>query len=208
MKPDGKLYVPEAESIIPNLLRLTDYAHERGIRIVASTDDHIPGHRELHHAPDFRETFPDHCMRGTLGQRKIPETTLRNPLVIDPEPRDLAELQASVRRHDGDILFNKHWFDVFTNANVEPVLEVIDPDDIILYGVALDVCNRYAIEGLLQRRPTSRIFAVTDAMKPIDKSSAEHLLKEWGEAGVRLVRTDEAVEKGGGLVEELIRSAV
>ena len=206
MKADGKLYVPGAESIIPNLRRLTDYAHARRIRIVASADDHVPGHRELSDAPDWRETFPPHCMRGTPGQRKIPETTLRNPLVIEPEPGDVAELAARVSRHNGDILFNKHWFDVFTNPNVEPVLDVIDPDDVVLYGVALDVCDRYAIEGLLQRRPTSRIFAVTDAMKPIDKGSAEHLLKEWGEAGVRLVRTDEAVEEG--LVEELIRSAV
>jgi nicotinamidase/pyrazinamidase len=208
MKADGKLYVPDAESIIPNLRRLTDYAHEHGIRIVASADDHVPGHRELSDTPNWRETFPPHCMRGTPGQQKIPETSLRNPLVIDPEPRDLAELEQSVRRHDGDYLFNKHWFDVFTNANVEPVIGLIDPDDIVLYGVALDVCNRYAIEGLLRRRPSSRIFAVTDAMKPIEKAAAEHLLKEWGEAGVRLVRTDEAVEEGGGLVEELMRSAV
>ena len=27
MKADGKLYVPDAEHIIPNLKRLTDYAH-------------------------------------------------------------------------------------------------------------------------------------------------------------------------------------
>jgi nicotinamidase-related amidase len=102
------------------------------------------------------------------------------------------------------MLFNKHWFDVFTNPHVEPVLDILDPTDIVLYGVALDVCDRYAIEGLLQRRPTGRLFAVTDAMKPIDTGVAEHLLKEWGEAGVRLVRTEEAVE--GGLVEELIRA--
>ena len=73
-----------------------------------------------------------------------------------------------------------------------------------LYGVALDVCDRYAIEGLLARRPQSRIIAVTDAMKPIDKDVAEHLLKEWGEEGVRLVRTDEVTE--GGLIEALVRA--
>ena len=73
MHADGKLYVPGAESIIPNLKRLTDYAHQHGIRIVASADDHVAGHRELSDQPDFRETFPLHCMRGTPGQRKIPD---------------------------------------------------------------------------------------------------------------------------------------
>ena len=50
--PDGKLYVPGAELIVPILGALTDYAHGRGIRIIASADDHVPGHRELSDAPD------------------------------------------------------------------------------------------------------------------------------------------------------------
>lgn len=205
MKADGKLYVPDAEAIIPNLRRLTDFAHRRGIRIVASADDHVPGHRELSDTPDFRETFPPHCMRGTPGQRKLPETALRDPLVIEPDRADAEALKKRVHAHRGDLLFHKHWFDVFTNPNVEPVLEVLDPDDVVLYGVALDVCDKYAIEGLLERRPQSRIFAVTDAMKAIDTGAAEHLLKEWGEEGVRLVRTEEVVD--GGLVEELVRAS-
>jgi nicotinamidase/pyrazinamidase len=205
MKPDGRLYVPDAERLIPNLKRLTDFAHRTGVRIVASADDHVPGHRELSDTPDWKETFPPHCMRGTPGQKKIPETALRNPMVIEPDPLERTDLERRVRTPHGDMLFHKHWFDVFTNPNVEPALEMLAPDDVVLYGVALDVCARYAIEGLLARRPQSRLFAVTDAMKPIDKDVAEHLLKEWGEEGVRLVRTDEIVE--GGLVEALVRAS-
>lgn len=196
MKADGKLYVPDAESIIPKLKLLTNYAHEHGIRIVASADDHMPGHRELSDSPDFRETFPLHCMRGTPGQKKIPETALRDPLVIEPEAEDPAVLRDRVRSHRGDILFHKHWFDVFTNRNVETVLEVLRPRTVVLYGVATDVCNRYAIEGLLERHPEARIFAVKDAMKAIDQGAEEHLLKGWSEQGVRVVETEELVESG------------
>jgi len=92
---------------------------------------------------------------------------------------------------------------VFSNPNVLPVLDVLNPHDIVLYGVALDVCDKYAIEGLLQHRPHVRLFAVVDAMKPIDRDVAEHLLKEWGDEGVRLVKTSEVAV--GGLVEELSR---
>jgi len=197
MRAPGKLYVPDAEQLIPNLKRLTDYAHQNGIRIVASADDHVPGHKELSDTPNWKDTFPPHCMRGTPGQKKIPETGLLNPLVIEPEMRDPVELGNTLRAHRGDLLFHKHWFDVFTNANVVPALTVLQPDDIVLYGVALDVCDRYAIEGLLAHRLHTRLFAVTDAMKPIDAGAAEHLLKEWGEEGVRLVKTDEVI---GGLV--------
>jgi len=193
MRADGKLYVPGAEQIIPNLARLTGAAHRHGIRIVASADDHVPGHRELSETPDFKETFPLHCMRGTPGQRKIPETALEDPLVIEPEPQPAAVLADRVRHHEGDILFHKHWFDVFTNPNVEPVVRELDPESIVLYGVALDVCDKYAIEGLLQRRPQTQLHAVTDAMKPIDAGRAEQLLSQWQRRGVKLVTTTEAI---------------
>jgi nicotinamidase/pyrazinamidase len=198
--------VPDAEQIIPNLKKLTDFAHGHGLRIVASADDHVTQHPEISDKPDWKTTFPPHCLRGTPGQKKIPETALRDPLVIEPEPGagDGKALAAKVRGHRGDILFHKHRFDVFTNANVLPVLDLLDPQDVVLYGVALDVCDKYAIEGLLQHRPQTRIFAVVDAMKPIDRDVAEHLLKEWGDEGVRLVKTSEVVV--GGLVEDLARA--
>lgn len=204
MKADGKLYVPDAEHIIPNLKRLTDYAHGHGIRIVASADDHAPAHRELSQSPNFKDTFPPHCMHGTPGQKKIPETALRDPLIIEPAREEPARLAERVRTHRGDILFHKHEFDVFTNPNVLPAVDALAPEDVVLYGVALDVCDRYAIEGFLQHRPNIRLFAVTDAMKPIDRDAAEQMLKEWGEEGVRLVKTSEVVM--GGLVEQLVRA--
>jgi len=204
MKADGKLYVPDAEHIIPNLKKLTDFAHGHGLRIVASADDHVREHAEISDKPDWKTTFPPHCLRGSPGQKKIPETALRDPLVIEPDPQDPKVLAGRVRAHRGDILFHKHRFDVFTNPSVLPVLDVLDPQDIVLYGVALDVCDKYAIEGLLEHRPNIRLFAVVDAMKPIDRDVAEHLLREWGDEGVRLAKTSEVVV--GGLVEELARA--
>jgi nicotinamidase/pyrazinamidase len=204
MKADGKLYVPDAEHIIPNLRKLTDFAHGHGLRVVASADDHLTQHPEISGKPDWKTTFPPHCLRGTPGQKKIPETALRDPLVIEPDLQDAKTLAGRVRAHGGDILFHKHRFDVFSNPNVLPVLDVLDPHDVVLYGVALDVCDKYAIEGLLQHRPHVRLFAVVDAMKPIDRDVAEHLLREWGDEGVRLVKTSEVVV--GGLVEELARA--
>lgn len=193
MKADGKLYVPDAETIIPNLRRLTEHAHRRGIRIVASADDHVLGHRELSDKPDWTETFPPHCMRDTPGQLKIPETTLRDPLVLEPEPLDPMALRGLVQGHSGDILFHKHWFDVFTNPNVGAVLDILAPERVVLYGVATDVCDKYAIEGLLARRPGLKLTAVTDAMKAIRPEAGERLLEEWRGRGVRLAKTAQVV---------------
>jgi nicotinamidase-related amidase len=153
-------------------------------------------HRELSDAPDFIETFPPHCVRGTPGQQKIEETALVNHLVIEPEPRNPGELVQQVLNHIGDILFHKHWFDVFTNPNVLPVIRALDPSVIVLYGVATDVCNRFAVEGLARHRPHTRIYFVTDAARAIRPELAEHLLKEWAEEGVRLVHSSEILDEG------------
>ncbi len=187
MMADGLLYVTGSEEIIPILGALTDYAHAHGITIIASADDHEPGHRELSETPDYRATFPLHCMRGTPGQRKIAETALRNPLVIEPEPQDPDALARRVAGHDGDILFHKHWFDVFTNPNVLPVLDALAPERIMLYGVALDVCDRYAIEGLLTQRPGITLTLVTDAARAIDPATAASLIDDWRHRGVSMV---------------------
>ena len=191
--PEGKLHVPWAEQIVPNLKRLTDHAHAHGIRIVASADDHVPAHAEISSDPDFEKTYPPHCMRGTAGQRKIPETALRSPLLVEPAALDPSELARRVRSHTGDILLHKYFFDVFTNPNVESVLAALDPEEIVLYGVALDVCNRYAIEGLLVRRPDTRLRLVTDATRPIDVRRGRFLLARWRERGVEMITTDDAL---------------
>ena len=196
MKADGLLYVPGSEEIVPALKRLTDYAHAHGIRILASADDHVPGHRELSDTPDFRTTFPPHCMRGTPGQRKIPETALRNPLVVEPDLEAPSEIRRRVAAHRGDILLHKHWFDVFTNVNIGAVLDVLDPELVVLYGVALDVCDEYAVEGLLANRPQTALWLVTDAVRAIDADAVDGLLADWRGRGVRMVTTAEVVEGG------------
>jgi nicotinamidase/pyrazinamidase len=193
MDPEGKLYVPGAEKIKPNLKRLTDYAHERQVHIVASADDHVPGHRELSEKPDFEETFPEHCMRGTPGAEKIAETKLFAPFIIEPDPIAHQELARKLWSHGGDVLIRKHWFDVFTNPNTETLLDVWDPTEIVVYGVALDVCDKYAIEGFLERG-IPRIHLVVDATRAIHPEKEDALLLAWKKQEVNLVTTAQVVE--------------
>ena len=189
MLPDGKLYVPGAETIAENLRRLTDFAHANGIRIVASSDNHDPDDAELSDTPDFKDTFPPHCLRGTPGQARIPQTALGNPLLIEPE-EEASALPDLLQNHAGDILFHKHWFDVFTNPNVSPVVEALSITDVVLYGVALDVCVACAVEGLLQRHPGLALNVVEDAVHGIDEDGRDALLGRWQARGVTITNTD------------------
>jgi nicotinamidase-related amidase len=72
MHADGKLYVPDAEEIIPTLSALTDYAHRRGIRIVASADDHVPGSSRTLHYPRLQDHFSRPLHAGDAGTAEDP----------------------------------------------------------------------------------------------------------------------------------------
>jgi len=196
MKSDGKLYVPGSEDIIPAVKALTDFAHAHHVPIVASADRHELTDPEISDTPDWKSTFPPHCMRGTPGQLKIEETQLRNPLVIEPELRDPEALAQQVLAHRGDFLVNKRAVDVFTNANVPALLQALEPQAIVLYGVATDFCNRYALEGLLRALPQVELYLVSDAVRAIVPEEGNRLIAGWRERGVRLVTTRQIVEGG------------
>jgi len=190
MRPDGKLYVPDAEQIESNLQRLTRASEELSIPVVASADDHTADDAELSDDPDFQETYPPHCMRGTDGVERISHTDREWTAVIEHDPMDEGSLAAALRTSPPRILIHKKRFDVFTNPNTEPLLKALDPERIVVYGVALDVCNRFAIDGMLERGYRN-ITLVTDATKPIHADQVPALLERWSEAGVELQTTDE-----------------
>jgi nicotinamidase/pyrazinamidase len=202
MRPDGKLYVPGSEEILPALEALTAFAHAHRIPIVASADDHDLADAEISEAPDWKTTFPPHCMRGTAGQLKIAETALVEPLVVEPEPEDAEALGRRIRAHRGDFLLNKHTLDVFSNANVSTLLAALAPEAIVVYGVATDFCDRYTVEGLLRDRPGAELFLVTDAIRAIYPEEGARLVARWQDRGVRLV-TSEEVQAGRPLARYL-----
>jgi nicotinamidase/pyrazinamidase len=191
MRSDGKLYVPGSEEIIPALEALTAFAHAHRIPIVASADNHDSADAEISEAPDWKTTFPPHCMHGTAGQRKIAQTALVDPLVIEPEPEDAEALGRRIRAHRGDFLLNKHTLDVFSNANVSTLLATLAPQAIVVYGVATDFCDRYTVEGLLRNSPATELFLVTDAIRAIYPEEGARLVAQWKELGVRLVTSAE-----------------
>jgi len=185
--PDGKLYVAGSEEIVPVLGALTDLAHAHRIPILASADNHELSDPEISERPDWKTTFPPHCMRGTRGQQKIAETTLRDPLVIDPEPRDKIRLAREIMSHQGDFLILKRSLDVFSNPNTMTLVETLDPEAIVLYGVATDFCVKWAVEGILRRLPGKRTYIVTDAIRSIYPEEGNRLLSAWHEAGAQTI---------------------
>jgi nicotinamidase/pyrazinamidase len=195
MKSDGKLYVPGSEEIIPALKAITNFAHTHDIPIVASADNHELSDPEISDSPDWKVTFPPHCMRGTPGQLKIAETELRDPLVIEPELQDPRALAQKILAHRGDILLHKRAVDVFTNANMPVLLETLAPEAVVIYGVATDFCDRYVIEGLPRHLPTARLYLVTDAVRAIYPAEGERLIAQWRDRGVQMIGSRQIIDE-------------
>jgi nicotinamidase/pyrazinamidase len=180
---NGKLAVPGAEAAVPAMARLVAWARQEDIPHVASADDHELTDDEISDAPDFARTYPPHCLRGTRGAERIEETAQ-----VDPVPLALTKVPERWLRGREYLLLKKH-FDVFTNPNTETVLAQLDPDEIVLFGVATDVCDDAAIRGLLARG--RRVVFVEDAARGLDDSRTAVCLAAWRDGGVRFATAEE-----------------
>ena len=190
MLPEGKLYVPGAEESAPAMARLVAAARETGLVHVASADDHELTDPEISDEPDFTNTYPPHCLRGTPGAERVPETKQADPLPLSlvPFPPGLVPGLIEGRR---ELLFLKKNFDVFTNPNTAAVLDVLDPDEIVVFGVATDVCDDAAIRGFLLRG--RRVRFVEDAARGLDEERVAACLAAWREQGVQFATTDQVL---------------
>ena len=185
MLPHGKLYVPEAEQTAPAMKHLVEAARAAGIVHVASADDHELTDSEISEQPDFQTTYPPHCLRGTRGARKIVETEQEDPVPITLER--LPERYLAGR----EFLLLKKSFDVFTNPNTDRLLERLDSDEIVVFGVATDVCDDAAIRGFLERGRKVRF--VEDAAKGLNADRVAACTAAWRDAGVEFTTVDELV---------------
>jgi nicotinamidase/pyrazinamidase len=181
VEPDGKLAVPGAGEIVPALKLLVDAAREANVIHVASADDHELTDPELSDEPDYTSTYPPHCLRGTRGAEKIAETKQHDPLPLSlvPYPPGLVPGLVDGRR---ELLLLKKNFDVFTNPNTDALLDALDPEEIVVCGVATDVCNDAAIRGFLRRG--RRVVFVEDAARGLDPARTEACTAFWREGGV------------------------
>jgi len=178
MLPGGSLYVPGAEDIVSNLQKLMTYAGERQIPVISSADAHPPDD------PSFSE-WPPHCVVGTPGQERIPQTRLPSPTVIPNRPGAFSP----PAQWTGQFIVEKQEYDVSTNANFDAILASLGRRRFIAFGVATDYCVRWSVLNL--RKRGIPVDLVTDAIRPITEKGGREALAEMAAAGIRQVKVAE-----------------
>jgi nicotinamidase/pyrazinamidase len=201
MLPDGKLYIHGAETIQPQLATIIDVAKKYGIPVFGSVDYHAPEDAELAVDPDFNRTFPPHCLAGSPGAEKV-DASIPGEITWldgqDPWPGKPLPTYLYLR---------KQRFDVFSNPHMSNLLSSMQARNLIVFGVALDVCVAHAIDGFLQSAGfTGDIYLLTDATRAIQPQRGAQMLERWQKNGVKLIETSalqELIEKKSQVYSKL-----
>jgi len=199
MLPGGKLYVPGAEKIIPNINRLVDQARQGRVVLISSADAHAPDD------PEFRD-WPPHCVKGTPGAELVPEARAAGQLVIPNQPDFVFPGDLSAHQQ---ILLEKNTLDVFDNPNTGALLAWVNMQsahsqapaettggsdavpDFLVFGVVTEYCVLRAADGLLRRG--NRVSIVEDAIQSLEEKKGHEILEGLRKRGAQLVTTDEVL---------------
>jgi len=176
LEPTGALFVPGSTAIVPHLARLTRFASDQRIPVLATACAHTPDDPEL-------KTFPPHCMIGTAGQERVEATFCAKSVIFDEQ----AQVPAEAPAH---LTLLKRQCDLFTHPRADELIALYAAGQpiFVVYGVATDYCVHAAVVGLLARH--CRIALAVDAIRAIDTEAEAGILTEFARRGVLLTMTD------------------
>ena len=184
MLPGGKLYVPGAEKLLPNIRKLTDAARRGDVFLVSHGDFHPPND------PEFKQ-FPPHCLKGTSGADLLPEALAENFVRVENDanaklPEDLFQYQ--------QIVLEKQTLDIFQTRHADALVERLgNAAEFVVFGVVTEYCVACAVKGLLARK--RRVAVVSDAIETLAAEVGQQTLLDWQSLGARLVTTDEILQR-------------
>jgi nicotinamidase/pyrazinamidase len=187
MLPGGKLYVPGAEKIIPNIDRLVEIASERNVLLISSGCSHQPND------PEFK-TFPPHCIRGTSGARILPQGLTDAFYSVGND--GTRELPDSILQNQ-QIVIEKQTLDVFDNPHTERIVDRLGKEiEYMVFGVVTEYCVRLAAKGLLARG--HKVSIIRDAIETLKAADGRQALDELKSLGADFISTDQAIAAVAG----------
>ena len=186
MLPGGKLYVPGAEKLLPNIRRLTDAARNGQVFLVSHGCFHTPDD------PEFK-IFPPHCVKGTAGAELVPEALT---LSVARVPNDATTKLPEDLQHYQQILLEKQTLNIFESRHVDALVQRLgNHAEFVVFGVVTEYCVSFAVKGLLERG--RRVAVVEDAIETLKQEDGHSTIEELKRLGARLTTTDLALRALG-----------
>lgn len=195
--PENRIGLPvpgagekEGEGIRPNITRLTDELIKGQHRLRIATLDTMGRADEDAEHTLFTEISKEHCVKGTEGHSKIPETVIDGERVfhIDVDPAKNKPFKGIDLSNTDSVYFEKNAFnfgefrpdistmDTIENPAAKQLLEQLTNYGYkvaVVYGLATDFCVKGTVETLKKFGFTP--FVVNDAVKAVDPAMDELL---------------------------------
>ncbi len=182
MLPGGKLYVPGAEKLLPNIRRLTDAARQGRVFLVSHGCSHTKDD------PEFA-IFPPHCVQGTPGSNLVPEALTEKVVTVSNQAA--ASLPSDLSRYQ-QILLQKQTLDIFESRHADELVNRLGPNvEFVVFGVVTEFCVRFAAKGLLERG--RRVSVVQDAIETLNSEDGKRAVAELQALGATFITTDQAL---------------
>ena len=182
MLPGGKLYVPGAEKLLPNIRRLTDAARQGKVFLVSHGCFHPAGD------PEFK-IFPPHCLKGSAGSELVPEALADKVVRVENDPA--AKIPDDLSSYQ-QILLEKQTLNIFESRHADELVRRLgDQAEFVVFGVVTEYCVSFAAKGLLERG--RRVAVVQDAIETLKREAGESTISEITAKGARLVSTAEVL---------------
>lgn len=193
MMPDGRLYVPGAEQIVDRVGEIRKFALANGFSILADVDWHSADDEEISETPDMKKTFPPHCLAGRPGGERV--GYLGNVPIdyVDIGAVDADTLRKLAAKEQAHIVIRKKTLNVFDNPNTDALVDLVRPGHVAVFGVALDCCVYYVLQGLAGHEGV-RLSLLTDATRGLQTRPDEEIYRELRQIGVETTTFDELKE--------------
>ena len=164
----GKLGFELAKAIVPNIRRLLDFAHERGIPVIYVCDAHSPEDPEL-------KLWGEHAMAGSEGAQVVPELKLTKK----------------------DSVLEKHTYDIFFNTDMDEMLRGMGVKRLVLTGVVTEICVQNSAAGAFLRGYEIVVpeDCVASPDESAHRASLEYMKRVYG---VNVTNSNELIKSVGG----------
>ena len=154
LDPRGALYVPN--NIRPTLKFIMDVAVTKSLPVISTIDSHMASDEEF-------KTFPAHCISGSDGAKKIPETIVY-----------------------GQGLFHKNTLNVWNHDHTNYIRREIQGfDTAFVMGVATEFCVKAAVMGCINNHITPLI--IIDAVAGLENHGVA--INEMISAGAGIIHS-------------------
>jgi nicotinamidase/pyrazinamidase len=183
MLPGGKLYVPGAEKLLPNIRKLTDAARRGHVFYISHGCFHRPDD------PEF-QTFPPHCVKGTPGSEYVEHATTNKLVRVPNNPA--VKLPQNLFDHQ-QILLEKQTLDIFQTHHAHSLVDRLPGNaEFLVFGVVTEYCVRFAAKGLLERGRS--VSVIEDAIETLNPDESKKTIAELKSLGAKFITTSQALE--------------